>query len=389
MLFYAIVGVCVKVSLALFPRGPEAGDTEITSERSALVSLSPAFPFYGLSLASLVIYRDGFFCFDNTSRDLYLLEKGSAVDFPAIAVWASAVRTSHNGGTGSVSYRLTRNVTLLRQISESARSFSELAETFYPLYAAVVTWQAVGTVHYDDVSRRKTNTFQALLATDGNQSLAWVEYSTIQWIYDGPAVFYDDGGSIDTVDFTRAQVGFYKGDKTTNFLLPMSFTPNIRDIATDSNVNRPGVYVFRLDTVPQNVTVYNATTSTTQPGPPTVYTYTMKTTTLLTEMSTDHLTTDPTQEATDDTTSAPIVGMSSVCAVLTLVSVVSLILVLRIHFKNRHKRFHSRKVGPEEPITLAKDNRQSPSPPAPGTQRLELYSASSVVSTAGIRVLEY
>ena len=83
----------------------------------------------------------------------------------------------------------------------------------------------------------QTNTFQALLVTDGRHSFVVFNY-------------LDDGiswtrGNTSQVD---AQVGFnFGGDPPRFNVFPNSRTAAIADIEEDSNTGSPGQYVYRVD----------------------------------------------------------------------------------------------------------------------------------------------
>ena len=85
----------------------------------------------------------------------------------------------------------------------------------------------------------QTNTFQALLVTDGRHSFAIFNYldDGINW----------NKGDASTVP---AQVGFNFGGAQLNTLtLPPSRLENITDIDTVSNINIPGQFVIRIDDI--------------------------------------------------------------------------------------------------------------------------------------------
>ena len=74
------------------------------------------------------------------------------------------------------------------------------------------------------------NTFQAVLATDGNQTFVMFLYEDIQW------------GSAQTT------IGFNAGDRSQSITLPESLTTeSILNLENTSNVGVPGVYIFRVD----------------------------------------------------------------------------------------------------------------------------------------------
>ena len=79
------------------------------------------------------------------------------------------------------------------------------------------------------------NTYQVVLATDGKASYSLFLYSAIEW-----TSWSTRGG---TVTHT-AQVGFNKGDGS-HFFAP--FIDNLSTLPVTSNVNVPGLYVYRID----------------------------------------------------------------------------------------------------------------------------------------------
>ena len=71
------------------------------------------------------------------------------------------------------------------------------------------------------------NTFQAVIASDGETSFVFFIYIDIQW---------GEGG-----------VGFDAGDDIRSFTLPGSQTPAARAIEAGSNIDIEGVYAYRID----------------------------------------------------------------------------------------------------------------------------------------------
>ena len=67
-----------------------------------------------------------------------------------------------------------------------------------------------------------------MLATDGVQTLAVFIYRDINW-------------------GERAQIGFNVGDGYTSFTLPEALSSQTRNIDEHSNVGKPGVFVYRID----------------------------------------------------------------------------------------------------------------------------------------------
>ena len=71
------------------------------------------------------------------------------------------------------------------------------------------------------------NTFQVVIATDGQQTFVYFIYGDIEWGF--------------------ANIGFNAGDGVRSFMVPGALTPQSRDIEEGSNVGRRGVYIYRVD----------------------------------------------------------------------------------------------------------------------------------------------
>lgn len=86
------------------------------------------------------------------------------------------------------------------------------------------------------------NTFQLVLATEGDRSFAMFLYldDGIEWTTG------DDGGGFNGLGGMPAQVGYDAGDSINYYTVPGSMTPSIADIETTSNVGVPGLYIFQV-----------------------------------------------------------------------------------------------------------------------------------------------
>ena len=71
------------------------------------------------------------------------------------------------------------------------------------------------------------NTLQVVLATDGQVSFVLFLYSNIEWGF--------------------ANIGFNAGDGMRSFMVPGALTAQSRNIENGSNVDIPGLYVYRVD----------------------------------------------------------------------------------------------------------------------------------------------
>ena len=88
----------------------------------------------------------------------------------------------------------------------------------------------------------QTNTFQCVLATDGTTSYASYFYADdmIQWTTG------DNDGGVNGLGGTPAQVGINRGDGVDFNVISESRSDDIINIASRSNINIPGVYVFSI-----------------------------------------------------------------------------------------------------------------------------------------------
>ena len=73
----------------------------------------------------------------------------------------------------------------------------------------------------------QVNTFQAVLATDGNRSYVLFLYDDIQ------------------LGLNNTVIGFNAGDNVHFYMLPTS--DSLAGIETTSNIGVPGIYIFRVD----------------------------------------------------------------------------------------------------------------------------------------------
>ena len=100
----------------------------------------------------------------------------------------------------------------------------------------------IGIVH-THTHTLQTNTFQCILVTNGRRSFAIFLYADgeIQWTTG------DLSGGSSGFGGTPAQVGFNAGDGLRFASVPGSQTSDIVNIDSTSNVDRRGVWIFRID----------------------------------------------------------------------------------------------------------------------------------------------
>ncbi|CAF4799370.1 unnamed protein product, partial [Rotaria sp. Silwood2] len=87
------------------------------------------------------------------------------------------------------------------------------------------------------------NTFQIVLATDEIRSFAFLLYNDLQWTSPSTSSLIEVNSSSEI----GGQAGFNAGDGIIYEMLPYSRTSYVRRLVNTSNVNVPGLFVFRID----------------------------------------------------------------------------------------------------------------------------------------------
>ena len=74
----------------------------------------------------------------------------------------------------------------------------------------------------------QANTFQVVIATDGEETFVFFIYGDIEW-------------------GNNANIGFDAGDGTRSFMVPVALTPQSINVEDGSNVDVTGLYIYRVD----------------------------------------------------------------------------------------------------------------------------------------------
>ncbi|XP_041427671.1 alpha-tectorin-like [Xenopus laevis] len=223
----------------LYPYGPSEGD-KVTPKKddgaTSAIPISSVFIFFEKQHNSLYVNNNGVISFgvavSSYTPNAFPLADGR----PFVAPYWGDV---NNEIAGTVYYRESKDPNLLERISNDMRKY-------YPNFNYRATWAFVATwdkVAYYGSSSRKTNTFQAVLTTDGKLAFIILNYGIITWTT-GKA---SGGDPLTGLGGIPAQAGFNSGDKTNYFNIPGSRTPDIVNINKTSNVNTPGRWVFKVD----------------------------------------------------------------------------------------------------------------------------------------------
>ncbi|XP_042295751.1 alpha-tectorin-like [Sceloporus undulatus] len=234
--FYCLVS---SSDTLLYPFGPKYQDRSTPKAddgASPQISVSEYFYFYGKRYQSLYVNNNGVVSFDKPvsqfTPDPFPLTDGRAFVAP---FWADV----DNRIQGEVYYRQSQDKRLLQRVTADINAYFP-KEKFIATWAFVATWDRVA--FYGSLSS-KVNTFQAVLTSNGELSFVILNYQDIQWI-SGQA----SGGDVHTgLEGTPAQAGFNSGDAHNYFNIPGSWTQNIINISSMSNIMDPGRWVFEVD----------------------------------------------------------------------------------------------------------------------------------------------
>ena len=127
---------------------------------------------------------------------------------------------------GNIYYRNVSDDETLRQaFSILIYNYTSSSSGFYPTSVFIATWSEVPQTV---IAGQLSNTYQVVLMTDGETSYVCFLYEDIQW---------GEG----------AGIGFNAGDGNRSFTVPGALTSETLDMENQSNVGRPGVFVYQVD----------------------------------------------------------------------------------------------------------------------------------------------
>ncbi|XP_028517426.1 sushi, nidogen and EGF-like domain-containing protein 1 [Exaiptasia diaphana] len=136
---------------------------------------------------------------------------------------------------GAIWYRQNTTNQLLEEASTDVRKAFPEFQHFSAVWMFVATWEKVPFFQSSN-PQSITNTFQSVLLTDGNYSFVRFNYQNIGW----------------TSSYgTEAEVGFNAGFSNYYYNVAPNSIRNISilDLPYKSNVNKPGVWMFRTDNI--------------------------------------------------------------------------------------------------------------------------------------------
>ncbi|NXN98362.1 TECTA protein, partial [Rhinopomastus cyanomelas] len=227
----------------LYPFGPVAGDQRTPQEDDGMspeIPLEQPFSFYGRPHHSLYVNNNGVLSFGGSVPDFtpepFPLSSHRP---PFVAPYWADVDTRLGG---HVYYRQSHDPHLLATVATDLQvvATSPPQQSPKPTWVFVATWDQVA---FFGAATNKTNTFQAVLATDGVTSFVLLNYGELQWT----TGISNQGNPYSGLGGLPAQAGFHSGDDSHYFNLPGARTPSVLLIGRRSNIGVPGRWIFRVD----------------------------------------------------------------------------------------------------------------------------------------------
>ncbi|KAI1731628.1 nidogen-like domain-containing protein [Ditylenchus destructor] len=209
-----------------FGYGPEHGDHEVTLKHPAnssnaetlasVMEFCAPFAMFGLSFNRITLGDDGSLFASDTSTN------GSHV-----RIWAFSGRVNLRKG-GNLYFRKSTSSADLEKARQELNSAFTAYQDLNLKWAVIVSWIQIfpyGSFH------DSTNTFQAIITTDGNLSFVTLNYNEILW----------------SKKFWRldASAGFEAPNG--KYMISGSGSPEIATIGKRSNAGVPGKWIFRVD----------------------------------------------------------------------------------------------------------------------------------------------
>ncbi|CAH1160142.1 unnamed protein product [Phaedon cochleariae] len=204
-------------------------EDDIASDK---INLRDPIIFFGIEYETIFVYTNGFLAFQKEFPEFINIE--FPLDFPLIAPFYSNVDIR---AAGNISYYQTDSPALLQRATENVHeSFLNFVD-FQATTLLIVTWQGVG---YHNRGSDKVNTYQVVIATDGEQSYVEFLYpeNGIQWI--------QGSGESSGLPDARGQAAIISPDGKV-FDLPGSGSEQVKHLERMSNMGLEGQFIFRVD----------------------------------------------------------------------------------------------------------------------------------------------
>jgi hypothetical protein len=244
-----MVGIIYTVPLSeFFPYGLTANDEVFPpndDDSTNALPLPRIFPYFNNNHRQIYLSNNGLFSFlgsiSHFGSDTFPLNDDRCL----IAGFWSDIDTRGNITSGNeVYYQIynnSTNTTVFEKATSYVRQYFPAERLFSPTMIITGTWYRVGAYDYQTSLQ---NTFQIVLATDELRSFCFLLYYDLQW-----ASPHSSSSNDSILHYELyAEAGFNAGDGIAYEMLPYSRTSNVHLLVNISNVNVPGLFVFRIDT---------------------------------------------------------------------------------------------------------------------------------------------
>lgn len=219
----------------LFPFGPKAGDNVMhqDDDGSESLTLPIGFRFFDIKHTLLFVNTNGVLSFE-TAVPQFAGEAFPVAEFPIIAPFWADIDTTI-GCKISMSTRTCNAIYYQLYTNQSNPAFLQVRDTtrfydakpgFNPTLVFIATWYTVAHFNQTDYNFGTSNTFQAVLVTDGTHSYAIFvyPYHGVSWI------------AGDSNQPYIATVGFDSGDFENFYELPVSRQAAVATLANSVRV---------------------------------------------------------------------------------------------------------------------------------------------------------
>ena len=211
---------------SFYPFGTSNGDTRLPNVDDYLsdaIRLTVPFNFFNRNYSSLFISTNGYISFIY-NYNLNTPDRFPIQNIPIIAVFWDNIDTRMGG---NIYYRQITSTSTLAMISNDINQNS-----FRASWAFIATWYRVAAIYSQFIGLR--NSFQVILATDGNLFFVIFKYGEIEWS-------------------KYTQGGYNSGYPSNYYILPDSFTSNVIEWSIQSNILNPGNWVFQIGNIQNDV----------------------------------------------------------------------------------------------------------------------------------------
>lgn len=233
-----IFGCSLAVPFSLFfPSGEDRGDRVLRAGddvSSDEIALQTPIAYYDDRYSSIFVNNNGHLSFES-ELPAYQSTLILPIGFKVLAAFLADIDTTY---AGTVYYRETDETDLLQRAALDVHAHFADFDNYMPTSLFIATWDHVGFYNKNDTL---LNTFQIVIASDGQDSFICYHYldDGINWITSSgkESPYYPD---------PPAQAGFDSGEGRRYYRLPNSGTKQVKDLATSSNINVPGAWIYRM-----------------------------------------------------------------------------------------------------------------------------------------------